>query len=46
MIQVKSRVDLITRQMENDQAWTKNRLDDMGRLLTIVNVQKLSEIVE
>ena len=46
MIQVKSRVDLITRQMESDQAWTKNRLDDMGRLLTIVNVQKLSEIVE
>ena len=30
-IQVKSRVDLITKQMESDQAWTKNRLDDLGR---------------
>ena len=38
MIQVKSRVDLITRQMESDQAWTKNRLDDMGRLQTMLNL--------
>ena len=28
-------MDLITKQMESDQAWTKNRLDDMGRLLTL-----------
>ena len=28
--QVKSRVDLISQQMESDQAWTKTRLDDLG----------------
>ena len=43
MIQVKSRVDLITRQMESDQAWTKNRLDDMGRLQTMLNLDAARE---
>ena len=28
--QVKARVDSISAQMESDQAWTKNRLDDLG----------------
>ena len=27
---------MITKQMESDQAWTKNRLDDLGRLVMIV----------
>ena len=34
--QIKARVDMITQQMESDQAWTKNRLDDLGRLVMIV----------
>ena len=31
-------MELITKQMESDQAWTKNRLDDMGRLVTMLNL--------
>ena len=27
---------MITQQMESDQAWTKNRLDDLGRSVMIV----------